>query len=76
LPRGATRAFLLRVHDGVGPPCFLVVWPPAASGVAVAPGDKVWAKGSLRVDEVPGRRSLHYLQCQFLELIPRRQVAS
>ena len=69
LPRETTQAFLLRVHDGAGPPCFLVVWPPVGSDQAVRPGQRVWAKGTLRVEDVPGRRALHYLQCQFLEVM-------
>jgi hypothetical protein len=77
LARATTAAFLLRIHDGAGPPCFLVVWPPEGCGLAVAIGQRVWAKGSLRVEDVPGRRALHYLQCQFLDVLPaHRRVAS
>jgi hypothetical protein len=75
LPRGETTACLLRVHDGAGPPCHLVVWPPEGVVMDLAPEMRLHVRGTLRVEEVPGRRSLHYLQAEYLEVVrPLKRV--
>jgi len=76
LARGDTLAFLLRLDDGGGEPCRLVVWPPASAGVVVTTGCRVWVKGTIRVEDIGNRKSLHYLQAQHLDVlkVPRKEA--
>jgi hypothetical protein len=67
IARGYLTAFLLRIDDGAGEPCRIVVWPPPGVGLELQKGDRVWLRGRLAYEDVQGRRALHYIQATHLE---------
>jgi hypothetical protein len=77
LLRVGGSAFLLRIDDSTTEaPLKIVIWPPEGKSITVQQNDRVWVKGHVRCDPDLGRRAMHYVQAQFIDVLARRQKAS